>query len=192
MFSDILNMTPLTEVRLDWSAPYLPVRCLTSSTDSVIIFKYEVEQFQVPCTFQVQCDGSSPGARFLSTSNWSFQLLFKGSMADIILGHPWLLEHALLINWNTSEVRQWSKNCFANCIQTVKKTTFKSVKQKPSHSYRNVVVCSTSIESPNTSKQQEIPPDVFSKQLATKLPPHRGVSWQFLHFIIVYIDDILI
>ncbi len=52
-------------------------------------------------------------------------------MADIILGHPWLLEHALLINWNTSEVQQWSKNCFANYIKTVKKTTFKSVRNHP-------------------------------------------------------------
>lgn len=42
-----------------------------------------------------------------------------------------------------------------------------------------VDVCFTSIESPDTSKPQEIPPeyrasqDVFSKQLSTKVPPHQ-------------------
>lgn len=48
---------------------------------------------------------------------------------------------------------------------------------------REVVICSTIIESPETSETPEIPPDyrafqdAFSNQAATELPPHQPWDW---------------
>ncbi|XDV43397.1 hypothetical protein PO909_011882 [Leuciscus waleckii] len=74
-------------------------------------------------------------------------LLLEGSTADIILGRPWMLQHEPQIDWKTET--------------------------------SSVALNSTTIESPDSDKKMEIPPeyrafqDVFSKRLATQLPPHR-------------------
>ncbi|KAI2659363.1 Transposon Tf2-8 polyprotein [Labeo rohita] len=73
-----------------------------------------------------------------------------------------------MLCWETSDVTRWSKHCFIHCLSGV-----------PPHHVTSVPLASTLVESPETLGTQEIPAeyrafqDVFSKQAATKLPPHR-------------------
>ncbi|CAM4732566.1 unnamed protein product [Leuciscus chuanchicus] len=70
-------------------------------------------------------------------------------------------------------------NCFNHGLQSVKKVPYQHSSCHQPSSSPNVSLCSTSIESPTTTKQHKIPlayrafQDVFSKQLATTLPPHK-------------------
>ncbi|KAG1930496.1 retrotransposable element [Pimephales promelas] len=92
----------------------------------------------------------------------SFMVL-DGSTVEIILGCPWLEEHAPNVQWSTGEILQW-----------VKKPSRPS-----SVSTSSVPLASTSVESPPVDNPLEIPTpyrafqDVFNKQLATTLPPDR-------------------
>lgn len=105
-------------------------------------------------------------------------MVLDGSTADVNLGRPWMLQHFPFVCWNSGEILQWSDSCFENCLQPVKKL---SVKQPFTRtiSSKTIDVNSTTTERPETSNHQEIPleyrvlQDVFSKQLATKLPPQR-------------------
>ncbi|KAI2657525.1 Transposon Tf2-8 polyprotein [Labeo rohita] len=95
-------------------------------------------------------------------------LVLEGSTASVILGRPWLKLHHPELCWETSDVTRWSKHCFIHCLSGV-----------PPHHVTSVPLASTLVESPETLGTQEIPAeyrafqDVFSKQAATKLPPHR-------------------
>ncbi|KAI2660981.1 Transposon Tf2-8 polyprotein [Labeo rohita] len=95
-------------------------------------------------------------------------LVLEGSTASIILGRPWLKIHNPELRWDTCYVTRWSKHCFTHCLSGI-----------PSHHATSVQLASTLVESPEPSSTQEIPADyrafqdVFSKQAATKLPPHR-------------------
>lgn len=98
-------------------------------------------------------------------------LVLEGSTVDIILGRPWLEIHAPTDSWYTEEVTKWSEYCFNHYIP--QKT---SSSQPPEFTVsRN----STTIESPEVQSTVSVPEeygafqDVFSKQLATKLPPHQ-------------------
>ncbi|XDV31537.1 hypothetical protein PO909_002528 [Leuciscus waleckii] len=101
-------------------------------------------------------------------------LVLEGSTSDIVLGRPWLNQHSPNICWTSGEVRQWSNYCKSHCLRPIKKNS-----TTPSLSTSPAILGSTSIESPATDVAPEIPPeyrafqDVFSKQLATTLPPHR-------------------
>ncbi|XDV15206.1 hypothetical protein PO909_015336 [Leuciscus waleckii] len=101
-------------------------------------------------------------------------LVLEGSTSDIVLGRPWLNQHSPNICWTSGEVRQWSNYCQSHCLRPIKKNS-----TTPSLSTSPAILGSTSIESPATDVAPEIPPeyrafqDVFSKQLATTLPPHR-------------------
>lgn len=101
-------------------------------------------------------------------------LVLEGSTADIILGRPWLELPSPDICRSTGEVCQWGENCFSHCLHPVKK-----VFSSTSTSVSNLSIGSTTIESPATDTESEIPiyyrvfQDVFNKQLATNLPPHR-------------------
>lgn len=105
-------------------------------------------------------------------------MVLDGSATDIILGRPWMLQHFPLICWNSGEILQWSDSCFENCLQPVKKLSVKQPFSRTTSS-KTIDFNSTTIERPETSNHQEIPleyrafQDVFSKQLATKLPPQR-------------------
>ncbi|CAM4706099.1 unnamed protein product [Leuciscus chuanchicus] len=101
-------------------------------------------------------------------------LVLEGSTSDIVLGRPWLNQHSPNICWTSGEIRQWSNYCKSHCLRPIKKNS-----TTPSLSTSPAILGSTSIESPATDVAPEIPPeyrafqDVFSKQLATTLPPHR-------------------
>lgn len=105
-------------------------------------------------------------------------MVLEESTADIILGRPWLNAHQPHIQWATCEILKWSDECFEKCINRPRKPQPKSP-ATPDH----LPVLSTSVESPATNVIVEIPPayralqDVFSKRLATRLPPHR--PWEF-------------
>ncbi|KAL0173634.1 hypothetical protein M9458_029602, partial [Cirrhinus mrigala] len=95
-------------------------------------------------------------------------LVLEGSTASIILGRPWLKIHNPELRWDTCDVTRWSKHCFIHCLSGI-----------PPHHVTSVQLASTLVESPEPTSIQEIPADyrafqdVFSKQAATKLPPHR-------------------
>ncbi|KAL0167736.1 hypothetical protein M9458_035958, partial [Cirrhinus mrigala] len=95
-------------------------------------------------------------------------LVLEGSTASIILGRPWLKIHNPELRWDTCDVTRWSKHCFIHCLSGI-----------PPHHVTSVQLASTLVESPEPTSVQEIPADyrafqdVFSKQAATKLPPHR-------------------
>ncbi len=113
-----------------------------------------------PITLQVGC---------LHQERISF-LVLEGPTVDIILGHPWLSQHSPEVRWDTSEILQWSKTCVLNCLSNV---------PVPLVGNPKLQVHSTLVESPEPREVPTIPSDytafhdVFSKQAATKLPPHR-------------------
>uniref|UniRef100_A0A8C1X240 Gypsy retrotransposon integrase-like protein 1 n=1 Tax=Cyprinus carpio TaxID=7962 RepID=A0A8C1X240_CYPCA len=102
-------------------------------------------------------------------------MVLEESTADIILGRPWLNQHQPHIHWPTGEILKWGKSCHSTCITPPVKVP----KVIPSIKKSSLPVQSTSVESPETQVEHTIPPeyrafqDVFSKRLATKLPPHR-------------------
>ncbi|KAG1956957.1 retrotransposable element [Pimephales promelas] len=101
-------------------------------------------------------------------------LVPEGSTAEIILGRPWLELHSPHIQWSTGEVLQWGEECHHRCLHTIPKPT-----NRPSAPVQKISLSATSVESPPTEFLPEIPlpyrafQDVFDKQLATTLPPHR-------------------
>ncbi|ROL41958.1 Retrotransposon-derived protein PEG10 [Anabarilius grahami] len=101
-------------------------------------------------------------------------MVLEESTADIILGRPWLNLHQPHLHWSSGEILKWGENCFQNSITRPIK-----VRPKSSPVHQQLPVQSTSVESPDTHVNVTIPPaywafqDVFSKRLATNLPPHR-------------------
>ncbi len=87
-------------------------------------------------------------------------------------------QHNPNINWNTGEILQWSESCFHTCLSPVQRSPLS--RSRPSKSKPTTLsIHSTTIESPLVEHEGEIPleyrafQDVFSKRLATQLPPHR-------------------
>ncbi len=97
-------------------------------------------------------------------------LVLEGPTVDIILGRPWLTLHSPEVRWEPCEVTRWSKSCHQNCLTAVPLPLPRPV---------NAKVASTLIESPESQETPSFPSDyaafqdVFSKQAATILPPHR-------------------
>ncbi len=98
-------------------------------------------------------------------------LVLEGSTADIILGHPWLVQHNPILSWKTGEVLKWGKDCFPG---------FFPVTPSPLKTATKVIpVNSTTIESPIGKQSVDIPAcyapfsDVFCPKQASRLPPHR-------------------
>ncbi|KAL0159852.1 hypothetical protein M9458_043577, partial [Cirrhinus mrigala] len=95
-------------------------------------------------------------------------LVLEDSTVYIILGCPWLQKHRPELSWDPCDVIHWSEHCLKNCL----------VNLPPSPSVP-VLLSSTLVESPEPSFTPEVPAeymgfqDVFSKQAATHLPPHR-------------------
>ncbi len=89
---------------------------------------------------------------------------------DIILGRPWLTLHSPEVRWEPFEVTRWSESCHRNCLTSLPLPLPRPVKAQ---------VASTLIECPEPKETPTIPSDyaafqdVFSKQAATILPPHR-------------------
>ncbi len=97
-------------------------------------------------------------------------LVLEETTVDIILGRPWLTRHSPEIRWETSEVIHWSKFCFQHCLKEIPRPPLKTPAAQ---------VASTRAESPESGVTSTIPSDyrafqdVFCKQAATQLPPHR-------------------
>lgn len=126
-----------------------------------------IKHFSPTLTLRISC---------LHTKYISFMVL-EGSTADI-LGCPWMVEHTQLVDWNMGEVLKWGEKCFQSCLSPMTKvsSSSSSVSSEPSSS--SLELNSTSVVSPEVSCQIQILPeylafqDVFSKRLATHLPPH--------------------
>ncbi|KAJ8012753.1 hypothetical protein DPEC_G00046150 [Dallia pectoralis] len=77
----------------------------------------------------------------------------------VVLGLPWLALHNPQFSWPRRVLAEWGQECQGRCL--------------------GVSINATSVESPDSVSTVRIPPEysdlavVFSKQLATKLPPHR-------------------
>ncbi|KAK3539464.1 hypothetical protein QTP70_008500 [Hemibagrus guttatus] len=95
-------------------------------------------------------------------------LVLKESAVDVVLGCPWLAKHQPNIRWNSGSIDQWSDYCIQHCLRSL-----------PMHPPETAVLGSTTIESPVSCTQLNLPgeyqdyQDVFSQMAATKLPPHR-------------------
>ncbi|KAI2662247.1 Transposon Tf2-6 polyprotein [Labeo rohita] len=97
-------------------------------------------------------------------------LVLEEANVDIVLGRPWLTRHDPLIDWRSGEICKWSPRCYQECLKEL---------PKPVIATTHLPICSTSVESHNSSQTLSIPPeyqvfqDVFSKVAATHLSPHR-------------------
>uniref|UniRef100_A0A671RHV1 Retrotransposon gag domain-containing protein n=1 Tax=Sinocyclocheilus anshuiensis TaxID=1608454 RepID=A0A671RHV1_9TELE len=97
-------------------------------------------------------------------------LVLEGPTVDIILGRPWLILHSPEIRWDSCKVTRWSEFCHQHCISAL---------PKPSQTPRTALIASTRIKSPESLETPTVLSDyvafqdVFSKQAATHLPPHR-------------------
>ncbi|KAK3563038.1 hypothetical protein QTP86_014292 [Hemibagrus guttatus] len=98
-------------------------------------------------------------------------LVLEESMADIILGRPWLAQHNPILSWSTGEVLKWGDTCFPGC--------FPHLPAPHSPTPISLPVQATSIESPLINQPLRIPTcyapfsDIFCPKRASKLPPHR-------------------
>ncbi len=98
-------------------------------------------------------------------------LVLEGSMVDIILGCPWLVQHNPILSWKTGELLKWGDDCFSQCFPHLPRPSPAIPVSLPIHS--------TSIESPVEKQSVDIPScyapfsDVFCPRRAAQLPPHR-------------------
>ncbi|KAL0154253.1 hypothetical protein M9458_050366 [Cirrhinus mrigala] len=95
-------------------------------------------------------------------------LVLEDSTIGFILGRPWLHLHNPVLCWDPCGVLQWGKQCYEQ-----------SLSELPHPRSIPIPLASTKIESPEPEITPEIPAeymafqDVFSKQAATQLRPHR-------------------
>ncbi|KAI2646808.1 Transposon Tf2-8 polyprotein [Labeo rohita] len=92
----------------------------------------------------------------------------KESTVNIILGRPWLCVHRPEFRWDPCDITRWSQMCQNHCLSKL-----------PRPHTTQVPMVSTQVQSPEPVCTSEVPAeymvfqDVFSKQAATHLPPHR-------------------
>ncbi len=137
-----------------WQTPELKIETIQGKPLGRIKYR------SPPVTLQVGC---------FHQETISF-LVLEGPTIDIILGCPWLSRHSPVVRWESSKILRWSEACFYNCLSNV---------PVPPVSPSRLQVNSTLMESPEPLEKHIIPSDyaafqdVFSKQAATQLPPHR-------------------
>ena len=89
-------------------------------------------------------------------------LVIPSPHAPVVLGQPWLKLHNPHIDWSTASIASWSTFCHSHCLQSA---------LAPSQ-----LTAAPTFEPPDLSS---VPPvyrdlgEVFSKQRAQTLPPHR-------------------
>ncbi|KAI5613930.1 hypothetical protein C0J50_11218, partial [Silurus asotus] len=94
-------------------------------------------------------------------------MVLDDSTVSVILGRPWLQQHAPRCSWDPCDVLEWSAHCRENCLS-----------QLPTRVHK-VMVGATRVEEATTKTQAAIPveyqafEDVFCAKAATRLPPHR-------------------
>ncbi len=97
-------------------------------------------------------------------------LVLEEAVVNVVLGRPWLAKHQPTIDWRSGEILKWNSGCKQRCLRDL---------PVPVSNKASLSICSTSIESPETYQVTHVPPeyqsfkDVFSKEAATHLPPHR-------------------
>ncbi|KAL0192629.1 hypothetical protein M9458_010925 [Cirrhinus mrigala] len=93
-------------------------------------------------------------------------LVLEDSTISVILGYRWLHLRTPKLRWDPCDITRWNKQCYDLCLSNLPLL-------------RSISVLFTQIESPEPQVTPEIPAeyrafqDVFSKQAATRLPPHR-------------------
>ncbi|KAL2086105.1 hypothetical protein ACEWY4_017164 [Coilia grayii] len=99
-------------------------------------------------------------------------LVLEEATVDVILGRPWLAQHAPTINWATGEILKWGDGCFTKCFSCLPVP-------RSLHAHSSLVLGTTSVESPHSARSTAIPQeynhysDVFCPTRAAQLPPHR-------------------
>ncbi len=97
-------------------------------------------------------------------------LVLEEAVVDVVLGRPWLAKHQPTIDWRSGEILKWDSGCKQRCLRNL---------PVPVSNNASLSICSTTIESPETCQVSHVPSeyqsfkDVFSKEAATHLPPHR-------------------
>lgn len=89
--------------------------------------------------------------------------LISSPSAPIVLGHPWLRKHNPHIDWSAGKLISWSPFCHSTCLQSA---------LAPGEA----TVSPPTLEPPDLSAVPAVYHDlgeVFSKQRALSLPPHR-------------------
>uniref|UniRef100_A0A8C1X582 Uncharacterized protein n=1 Tax=Cyprinus carpio TaxID=7962 RepID=A0A8C1X582_CYPCA len=89
-------------------------------------------------------------------------LVLPRATVDVVLGRPWLAQHNPQINWSTGEIQAWDPECQSH----IHRSPVQSSQSAPPH----LQLPSTSIGRPALYSSYS---DVFSKEQATRLPPHR-------------------
>ncbi|KAK3516573.1 hypothetical protein QTP70_021975 [Hemibagrus guttatus] len=98
-------------------------------------------------------------------------LVLEDSMADVILGRPWLEQHNPIISWRTGEILKWGNQYFNDCFPEFPIPSLPSSEE--------IQVYATSVENSLDKRSTDIPAcysrfsDVFCPKEASKLPPHR-------------------
>ncbi|KAI5609351.1 hypothetical protein C0J50_9522 [Silurus asotus] len=94
-------------------------------------------------------------------------MVLEDSTVSVILGRPWLQQHAPRCSWDPCDILEWSPHCLRHCLSRL-----------PFRIPR-ATVGATRVEEATTATQVEIPEqyqafkDVFCAKAATRLPPHR-------------------
>lgn len=97
-------------------------------------------------------------------------LVLEDSTADVILGHPWLVQHNLVLSWKYGEILKWGEKCFPDC--------FRQTPHPPARDSKSLPVCFTSFESPVEKQSFDIPScyapfsNIFCSKRTSKLHPH--------------------
>ena len=89
--------------------------------------------------------------------------LISSPLTPIVLGQPWLIKHNPHIDWSLGKIVSWSPFCLSSCLQSAL-APVEAANSPPT------------IEPPDLTAIPTVYHDlgeVFSKQLALSLPPHR-------------------
>uniref|UniRef100_A0A1A8Q7Q3 Reverse transcriptase domain-containing protein n=1 Tax=Nothobranchius rachovii TaxID=451742 RepID=A0A1A8Q7Q3_9TELE len=88
--------------------------------------------------------------------------VFPSLQTAVVLGHPWLLHHNPQVNWETGRMEGWSLRCSQSCLGAAPPNI--SASRSPS---------AEKIDLSNVPQEYHDLAQVFSKDRATSLPPHR-------------------
>uniref|UniRef100_A0A1A8D4D5 Gypsy retrotransposon integrase-like protein 1 n=1 Tax=Nothobranchius kadleci TaxID=1051664 RepID=A0A1A8D4D5_NOTKA len=87
--------------------------------------------------------------------------VFPCHQSEIVLGHPWLSLHNPRINWVSNRVEEWSNQCHVSCLGTARIRSECRTPEQPPPDLTGV------------PKEYFDLLQVFSKDKASSLPPHR-------------------
>ncbi|KAI2646319.1 Transposon Tf2-8 polyprotein [Labeo rohita] len=81
----------------------------------------------------------------------------------VILGYPWLSTHDPQFSWKEKELIRWSPHCHTHCLELPNKATVCTT-----HLIKNLFPLPDNVQIEDADLAE-----LFSKERATKLPPHR-------------------